>query len=38
VILNHARNRAEALAFCAFLRSPTGLAILRRYGFVVDGH
>ena len=37
VILNHARNRAEALAFCAFLRSPTGVEILRRYGFVVDG-
>lgn len=37
VILNHARNRAGALAFCAFLRSPAGLAILRRYGFVVDG-
>jgi molybdate transport system substrate-binding protein len=38
VILNHARNRADALAFCAFLRSPAGLEILRRYGFVVGGH
>ena len=37
VVLKHARNRAEALAFCAFLRSPAGLEILRRYGFVVDG-
>jgi molybdate transport system substrate-binding protein len=37
VILNHARDRAAALAFCAFLRSPAGVAILRRYGFVVDG-
>ncbi len=37
VILNHARNRAEALAFCAFLRSPAGLAILCRYGFMLEG-
>lgn len=37
VILKHARNRVEALVFCAFLRSPAGLEILRRYGFVVEG-
>ncbi|HEY3399451.1 MAG TPA: molybdate ABC transporter substrate-binding protein [Geothrix sp.] len=37
VILNHARNRADALAFQAFLRSPGGLEILRRYGFTTEG-
>ncbi|MBK9797304.1 MAG: molybdate ABC transporter substrate-binding protein [Holophagaceae bacterium] len=37
VILNHARNRADALAFRAFMRSPEGVEILRHYGFVVDG-
>ena len=37
VILNHARNRAVALAFRDFLRSPEGLAILRRYGFTTEG-
>lgn len=37
VILNHARNRAEALAFRDFMGSPAGLEILRRYGFVVEG-
>ncbi|MDP1830471.1 MAG: molybdate ABC transporter substrate-binding protein [Geothrix sp.] len=36
VILNHARNRADALAFRDFMRSAEGLAILRRFGFVVD--
>ena len=36
VVLNHARNRAAALAFRDFLRSPGGVAILRRYGFMVD--
>jgi len=35
VILNHARNRAGALAFRAFLQSPPAVEILRRYGFVV---
>lgn len=35
VILNHARNRAAALAFRAFMQSPPALEILRRYGFVV---
>jgi len=35
VILNHARNRADALAFRAFLQSPPAVEILRRYGFVV---
>lgn len=38
VILNHARNRAAALAFRDFLRSPQGLAILRRYGFTTEDH
>ena len=37
VILNHARHRAAALAFRDFLRSPEGLAILRRYGFTTEG-
>jgi molybdate transport system substrate-binding protein len=37
VILNHAHNRAAALAFRAFLRSPEGVAILRRYGFTAEG-
>lgn len=35
VILKHARNRAEALAFRAFMQSPAAVEILRRYGFVV---
>ncbi len=35
VILNHARNRADALAFRAFMQSPPALEILRRCGFVV---
>lgn len=38
VILNHARNRAAALAFRDFMRSPQGVEILRRYGFMVEGH
>lgn len=38
VILNHARDRAAALAFRDFMRSPEGVAILRRYGFMVEGH
>jgi molybdate transport system substrate-binding protein len=37
VIPNHARNRADALAFRDFLRSPGGVEILRRYGFLVPG-
>jgi molybdate transport system substrate-binding protein len=37
VIVNHAQNRAGALAFCAFMRSPEGIGILRRYGFQVGG-
>jgi len=36
VVLNHARDRAAALAFRDFMRSPEGVAILRRYGFMVD--
>jgi len=36
VILNHARNRAVALVFRDFLRSPEGVAILRRYGFTTE--
>ena len=36
VILNHARDRAAALAFRAFMRSPEGVEILRRYGFLVE--
>jgi molybdate transport system substrate-binding protein len=38
VVLNHARNRAAALAFRDFLRSPEGVEILRHYGFMVEGH
>ena len=34
VVLTHARDRAAALAFRDFLRSPEGLALLRRHGFV----
>ncbi len=37
VIPNHSQNRADALAFRAFLLSPEGLAILRRYGFQAGG-
>ena len=37
VILARARDNAAARAFCAFLRGPEGLAILKRYGFMVDG-
>ena len=33
VILNHAKNRAGALAFRSFMQSPEGRAILRKYGF-----
>ena len=36
VIPNHARNRAAALAFRDFLRSPGGLAILAKYGFTTE--
>ncbi|WP_243322535.1 molybdate ABC transporter substrate-binding protein [Geothrix sp. SG200] len=36
VIPNHARNRAAALAFREFMRSPAGKAILRNYGFTTD--
>ncbi len=36
VIPSHARNRAAALAFRDFLRSPEGKALLRRYGFTTD--
>lgn len=35
VVLTHAQDRAAALAFRDFLRSPAGLAILRRHGFAV---
>ncbi len=35
VILNHTRNRPDALAFRAFMQSPPAVEILRRYGFVV---
>lgn len=37
VILNHARNRAAALAFRDFMTSPGGVAILRRFGFTTEG-
>ncbi len=37
VIPNHAQNKAGALAFRAFMQSPEGIAILRRYGFQVGG-
>jgi molybdate transport system substrate-binding protein len=37
VILNRARNRTGALAFRQFLVDPEGVAILRRYGFIVEG-
>jgi molybdate transport system substrate-binding protein len=37
VILNHARNRAGALAFRSFMGSPEAVAILRRYGFAAEG-
>ncbi|HJW71902.1 MAG TPA: molybdate ABC transporter substrate-binding protein [Geothrix sp.] len=37
VILNRAPNRAAAVAFRDLLRSSEGTAILRRYGFLVDG-
>ncbi|WP_243302399.1 molybdate ABC transporter substrate-binding protein [Geothrix oryzisoli] len=37
VVLTHARNRTAALAFRAFLGSPAGTAILRRYGFTTEG-
>lgn len=36
VVLNHARDRAAALAFRDFMRSPAGREILRRYGFQAD--
>lgn len=36
VIPNHARNRSAALAFRAFMQSPEGKAILRKYGFTTD--
>jgi len=38
VILNQAKDRAAALAFRDFMRSPEGVEILRRYGFSVEGH
>jgi molybdate transport system substrate-binding protein len=37
VILNWARDREAAGAFRAFLMSPEGKAILRRYGFALPG-
>ncbi len=37
VILTRAQGNAAARAFCAFLRGPEGLAILKRYGFMVGG-
>ncbi|HEX4845423.1 MAG TPA: molybdate ABC transporter substrate-binding protein [Geothrix sp.] len=36
VVLNHAGNRAAALAFRDLMRSPEGMEILRRHGFLVD--
>ena len=38
VILSHTRDPAPAWAFRNFLRSPEGVAILKRYGFLVDPH
>ncbi len=38
VILNHARDRAAALAFRDFLRSPAGKSMLHRYGFTTEPH
>lgn len=37
VVLNHAGDRAAALAFRTFLLSPAGVTILRRHGFQADG-
>lgn len=36
VVLNQARDRAAALAFRDFLRSPAGVAILQRFGFRME--
>lgn len=38
LLLARARGNAAARAFCDFLRGPEGTAILKRYGFAVDGH
>jgi molybdate transport system substrate-binding protein len=38
VLLARAKDNAAARAFCDFLRSPEGTAILKQYGFLVDGH
>ncbi len=37
LLLARAKGNPAARAFCDFLRSPGGVAILRRYGFAVDG-
>jgi len=37
IIPNHAQNRADALAFCDFMRSPAAVEILRRFGFAAVG-
>ncbi len=37
VVLTRTRDRAAAWAFRDFLRGPEGVAILKRYGFLVDG-
>lgn len=36
VILSHAQDSAAAWALRDFLRSPAGVTILKRYGFLVD--
>jgi len=36
-VLTRTRDREAAWAFRAFLQSPEGVAILKRYGFLVDG-
>lgn len=35
VIMNWAKDRAAAEAFCRFLREPAGRAIMEKYGFIV---
>lgn len=37
LLLARAKDNLTARAFCDFLRSPGGVAILKRYGFAVDG-
>lgn len=38
LLLARAKGNPLARAFCDFLRGPEGVAILKRYGFAVDGH